>query len=71
MTPNVGTIDRILRAALGAVLLYLVFFSGSAAFAAPLFKYGAAIVGVVMLATSALKLCPIYSMLGLKTCKEC
>ncbi|MEO9824170.1 MAG: DUF2892 domain-containing protein [Paracoccaceae bacterium] len=71
MTTNVGTIDRILRAALGAVLLYLVFGSGMQLFAAPLFKYGAAIVGIVMLATSTLKMCPIYSTLGLKTCKDC
>jgi hypothetical protein len=71
MTTNVGTIDRILRAALGVVLLYLAFFSGLSLFAAPLFKYGAAAIGVVMLATSTLKMCPIYSILGLKTCKEC
>ncbi len=71
MTTNVGTVDRILRAALGAVLLYLAFFSGVALFAAPLFKYGAAVIGVVMLVTSTLKMCPIYSVLGLKTCKDC
>lgn len=71
MTTNVGTIDRVLRAALGIVLLYLAFFSGLALFAEPLFKYGAAIVGVVMLATSTLKLCPLYSILGIKTCKDC
>ena len=71
MTSNVGTIDRILRAALGAVLLYLAFASGMQIFASPLFKYGAAIVGIVMLATSTLKMCPIYSILGLKTCKDC
>ena len=71
MTTNVGTIDRILRAALGVVLLYLAFFSGLSLFAAPLFQYGAAVIGVVMLATSTLKMCPIYSILGLKTCKDC
>lgn len=71
MTTNVGTIDRILRAALGAVLLYLAFFSGLPLFAAPLLKFGAAAIGVVMLATSTLKMCPIYSVLGLKTCKDC
>ncbi|MDE0985056.1 MAG: DUF2892 domain-containing protein [Ascidiaceihabitans sp.] len=71
MAVNVGTIDRILRAALGAVLLYLAFFSGLSLFAAPLFKYGAAVIGVVMLATSTLKMCPIYAILGLKTCKDC
>ena len=71
MTTNVGTVDRILRAALGVALLYLAFFSGMTLFAEPLFKYGAAIVGVVMLATSTLKLCPLYSIFGFKTCREC
>lgn len=71
MTTNVGTIDRVLRAALGIVLLYLAFFSGLPLFDGALFKYGAAIVGIVMLATSTLKLCPLYSILGIKTCKDC
>ncbi|MEN8895580.1 MAG: DUF2892 domain-containing protein [Yoonia sp.] len=71
MTTNVGAIDRFLRAALGAILLYLAFASGMQLFASPLFKYGAAIVGIVMLATSALKMCPLYAILGLKTCKDC
>ena len=68
---NVGTIDRILRAALGIVLLYLAFFAGLPVLAEPLFKYGAAAVGVVMLATSMMKLCPLYSILGIKTCRAC
>ena len=71
MAVNVGTIDRILRAALGVVLLYLTFFSALSLFAVPLFKYGAAVIGVVMLATSTLKIFPIYAILGLKTCKDC
>jgi hypothetical protein len=71
MTPNVGTMDRTLRATMGAVLLYLAFLSGLPLFAAPLFQYGAAAVGVVMLATSAFKICPLYSVLGFKTCKAC
>jgi len=71
MTTNVGTIDRILRAALGLALIYLAFFSGAALFSAPLFQYGAAVIGVVMLATSTLKMCPIYSLFGLKTCRDC
>ena len=71
MSPNVGTIDRTLRAALGAVLLYLAFFSGLPLFAAPLLQYGAAVIGVVLLATSVFKICPLYSVFGFKTCKEC
>ncbi|WP_420555561.1 YgaP family membrane protein [Roseovarius sp.] len=68
MTVNVGTIDRILRAALGAVLLYLAFFSGLPAFEAPVWRYGAAGLGVVMLIVAAVRVCPIYSILGVRTC---
>lgn len=71
MIANMGTIDRILRAAQGVALLYLSFFSSVTIFADPLFKYGAAVVGLVMLATSAIRLCPLYSLFGIKTCKEC
>lgn len=69
MTINVGTTDRILRAALGVVLLYLAFFSGLSAFDAGIVKYGAAIVGVVMLVVAAVRMCPIYSIFGIKTCR--
>lgn len=69
MTVNVGTIDRILRATLGVVLLYLAFFSGLPAFEGALVKYGAALVGVVMLGVAAVRICPVYSILGFKTCK--
>ena len=69
MTINVGTTNRILRAALGVVLLYLAFFSGLPAFDAGIMKYGAAIVGVVMLVVAAVRMCPIYSIFGIKTCR--
>lgn len=69
MTTNVGTIDRILRAILGAGLLYLAFLSGLPAFDGALMKYGAALVGVVMLVVAAVRICPIYSIFGLKTCR--
>ena len=69
MTPNVGTIDRILRAALGVALLYLAFLSGLPAFDGLVLKAGAAIVGVVMLTVAVMRVCPIYSIFGLKTCR--
>lgn len=71
MTINIGTLDRLFRAALGLALLYLAFLGDMPFFDARLYKYSAAVVGVVMLLTSALRMCPIYSMIGLKTCKEC
>lgn len=69
MTTNVGTLDRVLRAILGVILLYLAFFSGLSVFAGPLMKYGAALVGVVMLAVAAMRVCPIYAIFGIKSCK--
>lgn len=69
MSSNVGTIDRVLRAVLGLGLLYLAFGSGLPAFDGALLKYGAAIVGVVMLVVAAVRICPIYSIFGIKTCR--
>jgi hypothetical protein len=69
MTTNVGTLDRLLRAALGVGLLYLAFLSGLPAFDGGLLKYGAALVGCVMLIVAAIRVCPIYSIFGFKTCR--
>ena len=69
MTPNVGTIDRLLRAVVGVVLLYLAFASGLPLFEGAVFRYGAALIGVVMLITAAVRFCPLYSIIGIKTCR--
>lgn len=70
MPINVGTLDRVARGVLGLVLLYLAFLSGMPAFAGGLLKWGAALVGVVMLATSALRMCPLYVVFGIRTCNR-
>ncbi len=70
MTVNVGTLDRIARAALGAVLLYLAFLSGVPLFDGVIVKYAVAAIGVVMLVVSATRVCPIYSIFGIKTCRS-
>ena len=68
MTTNVGTIDRILRAALGLVLIVLAFASGLPLFDGALMKYGAALIGLVLLVTAALRVCPAYMLFGVRTC---
>ena len=60
MSSNVGTVDRILRAILGLVLIALVFIGPQSAWGW---------IGVIPLATALFGLCPVYSMLGIKTCK--
>ena len=68
---NVGTIDRIGRAIIGLALILIAFVpSVTAAVHAPadgLWHWVIAAVGVVMLATSALRFCPLYAMIGLKS----
>jgi len=56
---NVGTIDRTLRIILGLVLITLVFVG-------PKTMWG--LVGIIPLATGLFATCPLYSVLGIRTC---
>lgn len=60
MSKNEGRIDRILRVILGLALLSLVFFG-------PQTMWG--LVGLIPLVTGLVGTCPIYSLLGIRTCK--
>lgn len=61
MVANVGNIDRVLRIVLGIGLLsMLVFVDGPAKF------WG--LIGIVPLATAAMRFCPLYTILGIRTC---
>ena len=60
---NEGSIDRVLRIALGLVLLALWGFTtigGS--------WHAAFLIGIVPLATGLIGSCPLYSILGISTC---
>ncbi|MBS9718959.1 DUF2892 domain-containing protein [Pseudohalocynthiibacter aestuariivivens] len=70
MSKNVGGLDRGLRALIGVVLLGLALFSNITLFESGLMKWGAIIVGLVMLATSAMRVCPLYLIFGIKTCRS-
>jgi cadmium resistance protein CadD (predicted permease) len=56
---NEGTLDRTLRVALGLALLSLVFIGP---------KSMLGLVGLVPLATGLIGVCPLYSVLGIRTC---
>ena len=62
MTRNLGQLDRILRFALGALLVVL-------ALTGTIGVWG--YLGVIFLATAFVNFCPIYRVIGLKTCKDC
>ena len=60
MNANVGRADRLLRLLLGLVLLSQVFFGLRTAWGW---------FGMIFIATSAVRFCPVYRLLGLRTCR--
>ena len=62
MSRNEGSLDRAARVILGLVLISLVFVGPQTAWGW---------VGIVPLLTGLVGICPLYSVLGLKTCKDC
>ena len=60
MKKNIGTIDRLLRIAVGLALISLVFVG-------PKTYWGLA--GIVPLLTAFAGYCPAYSLFGVRTCK--
>jgi len=60
MNPNVGTIDKIIRVIIGAALISLVFVG-------PQTPWGW--IGVIPIVTALVSFCPLYAILGIKTCK--
>jgi hypothetical protein len=62
MTANIGTADRIIRVLLGLGLLSLIFVLDQ-----PYRWYG--LIGLVPLATAGIRFCPLYSILGIRTCR--
>lgn len=59
---NEGQIERIARIIIGLIVLSLVFVG-------PKTMFG--LLGLIPLVTGAIGTCPIYSVLGLSTCKNC
>lgn len=65
MKKNVGNGDRFLRIMIGIIALILVI--GNVVEGT--LMWIALTVGVIMVLTSSLQLCPLYALLGINTCK--
>ena len=64
-------LDRGLRGLAGVVLLVFAFAGNAAVLANPIAYWSAILVGAVLLVTAVVGFCPIYRMVGLRTCREC
>ncbi len=61
MIANVGNVDRILRIVVGLFLLSMLFWvEGNARW------WG--LIGIVPLGTALIRWCPLYTVLGIRTC---
>jgi hypothetical protein len=68
MTANLGTFDRAFRLVLGFALLAAPFVSGFAVFDSGIATVVSVVAGIVMVATSAMRFCPLYRIIGIRTC---
>lgn len=66
MRPNMGTTDRDIRIVLAAVFGLIALF---APFGGP-WQIIPAILALIMLATAATAVCPLYMPFGIRTCKR-
>jgi DUF2892 family protein len=64
MKKNMGTTDRVIRVLL-AVVFFILYFTGIVTGG---FGFLLLVVGFVFVATSAVSLCPLYSLLGFSSC---
>ncbi|MCS4313336.1 DUF2892 family protein [Pseudomonas sp. SJZ103] len=62
MKANIGTIDRSLRIVVGLILIGL-------SLSGVIGVWGW--IGLVPLATGIFRFCPVYTLLGIKTCNRC
>ena len=69
MTTNMGKIDRSLRLVIAALLLYVAF--GTTLLGSGILFWLAPIVAAVFTLTALFGNCPLYSIVGLKTCQDC
>jgi len=63
---NVGTVDRLFRLILGAILIALPFVMSNLALPSML-GIVSLIAGIVLAGTAVIKFCPIYGIFGLRT----
>lgn len=63
MTVNIGSFDRIIRLVIGVALLYF------ALFAQPNGYNWIGWVGIIPILTALIGNCPLYSILGVNTCR--
>ncbi len=69
MTRNMGSIDRGARLVAGAILLALAWGAPVGVLQGGTGQIVAAVAGVVLILTALVRWCPLYTLLGITTCR--
>ncbi|MBL4751291.1 MAG: DUF2892 domain-containing protein [Amylibacter sp.] len=69
MNPNVGKPDRIIRIIVGLILAVGPYVTNLSIWSTPTMMYGSVIVGLVLIGTALFSFCPLYRIVGIRTCK--
>ncbi len=69
MNPNVGKPDRIIRIIVGLILAVGPFVTSLSIWSTSTMMYGSIIVGLVLIGTAVFSFCPLYRIVGIRTCK--
>ncbi len=69
MNPNVGKPDRIIRIIVGLILAVGPFVSSLSIWSTSTMTYGSVVVGLVLIGTAIFSFCPLYRIVGIRTCK--
>lgn len=68
MTANLGKFDRVARLVAAALLLVAAF--GTDVAGSGILFWLALMVAAILMLTAAVRSCPVYSVIGLKTCGD-
>ncbi len=69
MVKNIGSADRIIRLIVGLVLIGLPLLSSMTIFDSSTMKIASVVIGAILAGTALFRFCPLYRILGLRTCK--
>lgn len=66
LNKNIGRLDQVLRGGIGILLIYLGFISG--AISDPFASNIIGGIGVINIFVAMIRVCPLYSVVGINTC---
>lgn len=69
MNRNIGSADRIIRIVVGFALILAPLMMTLSIYDSATLRIVSMIVGVVLVLTALVRFCPLYRLIGVKTCK--